>query len=117
MAQVEDRDAPIGDHATGEPLPLAQDAEQEVLVRDLAVAESDRLAERQLECLLGPRAERYVDSFTRLGPVAPLPSPRPPPVPVRCGRLGIRELRAGGGEDGVEVDADRGQRAPVRVSP
>jgi hypothetical protein len=114
--QVNDRNAVISDHATGEPLPLAQDAEQEVLARNLAVAQPERLAQRQFECLLGSGAEGYVPPIARWGPIASPPSSPPPRMPVRRGRRLVREVSAGGSEDDIEVDADRRQRAAVRVS-
>ena len=107
-AQVGDRNAAISDHATGEPLSLAQDAEQEVLARNLAVAEPERVAQRQFECLLGPGTERYVSPIARWGPVARLSSPLPPPVAVTGRQGAVREVSASGSEDAIEVDADRG---------
>ena len=47
-------------HLGGDALALADQAEQDVLGADVVVAELQRLAQRQLEDLLGPRRERDV---------------------------------------------------------
>ena len=47
-------------HLRGHPVALADEAEQDVLGADVVVAELQRLAQRQLEHLLGPGRERDV---------------------------------------------------------
>jgi hypothetical protein len=55
------RSAPSFDqHLRGDALALADEAEQDVLGADVVVAELQRLAQRQLEDLLGARGERDV---------------------------------------------------------
>ena len=49
--------AELDQHLGGDALALADEAEQDVLGADVVVAELQRLAERQLEDLLGPRGE------------------------------------------------------------
>ena len=48
----------VGQDAGGHALVLAHQAEQDVLGADVVVAERERLAQRQLQHLLGPRRER-----------------------------------------------------------
>ena len=48
--------AELHEHLGGDALALTDEAEQDVLGADVVVAELQRLAERQLEDLLGPRA-------------------------------------------------------------
>ena len=52
--------AQLDQHLGGDALALADQAEQDVLGADVVVAELQRLAQRQLEHLLGPRRERDV---------------------------------------------------------
>ena len=52
-ADVGDRRAPVDDDAAGRPVALAEHAEQDVLGRDRARAETEGLAQRQLEARLG----------------------------------------------------------------
>ena len=55
------RSAPsLTQHLGGDALALADQAEQDVLGADVVVAELQRLAQRQLEHLLGARGERDV---------------------------------------------------------
>ena len=49
--------AELHEHLGGDALALADQAEQDVLGADVVVAELQRLAQRQLEHLLGPRGE------------------------------------------------------------
>ena len=49
--------AELHEHLGGDALALADQAEQDVLGADVVVAELQRLAQRQLEDLLGPRGE------------------------------------------------------------
>src|SRR5262249_36614962 len=53
-------------HLGGDALSLADEAEQDVLGADVVVTELQRLAERQLENLLGARGERDVTGGGRL---------------------------------------------------
>ena len=48
--------AELHEHLGGDALALTDEAEQDVLGADVVVAELQRLAQRQLEDLLGPRA-------------------------------------------------------------
>ena len=52
--------AELDEHLCGDALALADEAEQDVLGADVVVAELQRLAQRQLEHLLGSRGERDV---------------------------------------------------------
>ena len=52
--------AEVEQHLRGDALALADEAEQDVLGADVVVAELQRLAQRQLEHLLGARRERDV---------------------------------------------------------
>ena len=52
--------AELDEHLGGDALALADQPEQDVLGADVVVAELQRLAQRQLEHLLGPRRERDV---------------------------------------------------------
>ena len=52
--------AELHQHLRGHAVALADQAEQDVLGADVVVAELQRLAQRQLEYLLGPRRERDV---------------------------------------------------------
>ena len=52
--------AELDQHLGGDALALADQAEQDVLGADVVVAELQRLAQRQLQHLLGPRRERDV---------------------------------------------------------
>ena len=52
--------AELDQHLGGDALALTDQAEQDVLGADVVVAELQRLAQRQLEHLLGPRRERDV---------------------------------------------------------
>ena len=52
--------AELDQHLGGDALALADQAEQDVLGADVVVAELQRLAQRELEDLLGPRRERDV---------------------------------------------------------
>ena len=52
--------AQLHEHLGGDALALADQAEEDVLGADVVVAELQRLAQRQLEDLLGPRGERDV---------------------------------------------------------
>ena len=49
--------AQLHEHLGGDALALADEAEEDVLGADVVVAELQRLAERQLEDLLGARGE------------------------------------------------------------
>ena len=57
--------AELDEHLGGDALALADEAEQDVLGADVVVAELQRLAQRQLEHLLGPRGERDVPGRRR----------------------------------------------------
>jgi hypothetical protein len=52
--------AELDQHLCGDALALADEAEQDVLGADVVVAQLQRLAQRQLEHLLGARGERDV---------------------------------------------------------
>ncbi len=52
--------AELHEHLRGDPVALADQAEQDVLGADVGMTELQRLAQRQLEHLLGPRGERDV---------------------------------------------------------
>ena len=57
--------AQLDEHLGGDALALADEAEQDVLGADVVVAELQRLAQRQLEHLLGARRERDVAARRR----------------------------------------------------
>ena len=64
--RTRDRSAPeLHQHLGGDALALADEAEQDVLGADVVVAELQRLTQRQLEDLLGPRGERDVPARRR----------------------------------------------------
>ena len=67
-------------HLGGHALALADQAEEHVLGADVVVAELQRLAQRQLEDLLGPGRERRATRSwtTRPGRSSPRPSRAPP---------------------------------------
>src|SRR5690606_28101647 len=60
LAHAVEVGAELGQHLGGDTLALTDEAEQDVLGADVVVAELQRLAERQLEHLLGARGERDV---------------------------------------------------------
>ena len=57
---LESSAARLTEHLGGHALALAHEPEQDVLGADVVVAELQRLAQRELEHLLGPRRERDV---------------------------------------------------------
>ena len=64
--RTRDRSAPeLDEHLGGDALALADEAEEDVLGADVVVAELQRLAQRQLEHLLGARRERDVAAGRR----------------------------------------------------
>ena len=65
LAHPREVGAELHEHLGGHPLALADQAEEDVLRADVVVAELERLAERQLEDLLGPRRERDVPGRRR----------------------------------------------------
>src|SRR3954468_1704067 len=98
------RDAGRAEDRRGHAVALAQQPEQQVLGADERVAAGDRLAQRELERLLRPRRER--PPAVACGP-APAPgAPRQSARPERA----LDPLA-----DGVEVDAQRGERVRVEV--
>ena len=60
--------AELDQHLRGDALALADQAEQDVLGADVVVAELQRLAQRQLEHLLGARGEGDVAATAPAGP-------------------------------------------------
>ena len=60
--------AQLHEHLGGDALALADEAEEDVLGADVVVAELQRLAERQLEHLLGAGRERDVAATARSRP-------------------------------------------------
>ena len=60
LAHLVEVGAELDEHLGGDALALADQAEQDVLGADVVVAELQRLAQRQLEHLLGARRERDV---------------------------------------------------------
>ena len=60
LADADEVGAELDEHLGGDALALADEAEQDVLGADVVVAELQRLAQRQLEDLLGARGERDV---------------------------------------------------------
>ena len=56
LAHAAEVGAELDEHLGGDALALADEAEEDVLGADVVVAELERLAQRQLEDLLGPRA-------------------------------------------------------------
>src|SRR6478672_5128948 len=84
-------------------LALAREAEQQMLGADVVVAHRDRLAQRQLERLLRARRER--ERAARHEPAA---------ATAPCERAGA-ERALDPLADGVEVDAERGERLGVEV--
>ncbi len=74
-------------HLRGDPVALADQAEQDVLGADVVVAELQRLAQRQLEHLLGPRGERDVPGRRLLAPADDLLDLLPDRVQADAERL------------------------------
>ena len=68
LAHAREVGAELDEDLGGDALALADQAEEDVLGADVVVAELQRLAQAQLEDLLGPRRERDV---TRSGPAGP----------------------------------------------
>ena len=67
--RTRDRSAPeLHEHLGGHALALADEAEEDVLGADVVVAELQRLAQRQLEHLLGARREGDVARRRRSRP-------------------------------------------------
>src|SRR3954447_24561154 len=98
------RDAGRAEDPRGHAVALAQQPEQQVLGADEGVAAGDRLAQRQRERLLRPPRERQPAAAC---PPAPAPgAPRQRARPERA----LDPLA-----DGVEVDAQRGERVRVEV--
>ena len=60
LADAAEVGAELDEHLGGDALALADEAEEDVLGADVVVAELQRLAQRQLEHLLGARGERDV---------------------------------------------------------
>src|SRR3954471_24501663 len=98
------RDAGRAEDPRGHAVALAQQPEQQVLGADERVAAGDRLAQRQLERLLRARRERPPA-------VARRPAPAPGAPRQRARAEGALDPLA----DGVEVDAQRGERVGVEV--
>ena len=65
LAHAGEVGAELHEHLGGHALALADEAEEDVLGADVVVAELERLAERELEDLLGPRRERDVPGRRR----------------------------------------------------
>src|SRR3954453_19621189 len=82
----------------GHAVALAQQPEEQVLGADERVAAGDRLAQRQLERLLGARRER-----------PPPVARRPTPAPAASSERARPERALDPLADGVDVDAQRGE--------
>ena len=79
------RSAPEADeHLGGHALALADETEEHVLGADVVVAELQRLAQRQLEHLLGPGGEGRRPGRSRARPGRSSPRPSPGRPPARC---------------------------------
>ena len=65
LAHAGEVGAELHEHLGGHALALPDEAEEDVLGADVVVAELERLAERELEDLLGPRRERDVPGRRR----------------------------------------------------
>src|SRR3954452_23008684 len=102
-ARGAERDAALVQDARGDAVALAQETEDEVLAAQIARAERARLAQRQLERLLGPGGERR-RSADEAAPAAPARA-------QGAGAEGALDALA----HGVEVDAEHGQRVRIDV--